>query len=38
MRKAALIREKSQPVTEPEEAAVAVEEAAQNGELPAKEG
>lgn len=38
MRKAALIREKSQPVTEPEEAAVAVEEAAQEGELPAKEG
>ena len=38
MRKADLIREKSQPVTEPEEAAVAVEEAAQNGELPAKEG
>lgn len=38
MRKAALIREKSQPVTEPEEAPVAVDEAAQNGELPAKEG
>lgn len=38
MRKAAVIREKSQPVADPEKAAVAVDEAAQNGELPAKEG